>query len=309
MFPWQHYSPESKHACDLVANGFPESALLTLVSLLPPLTLPQPFLLQCHDVSSQQALLNEVLSDLVQLKDPTNVLDRAVSNDQDEEDEEDDDDPLLKASIIDLSTDELDKLADPVTILEEQEPSLIETTSPASPRKRPRPDEPPRFREFQASQWTAKFQELFDYQRKHGHCLVPFAYDANPELARWVKRQRYQYKLYMDGEHSTMTQDRIQALTEIGFVWDSHTVLWQERLEELKQFQAANGHCLVPTYYSPNPQLATWTKCQRRQYKLYCEGKPSHMTAERMAALEELGFVWELRGRPSVDTTSPSTSM
>ena len=36
-------------------------------------------------------------------------------------------------------------------------------------------------------------------------------------------------------------------------------------------------------------------KCQRRQYKLYWEGKPSGMNPGRIAELDRVGFCWEIR--------------
>lgn len=48
-----------------------------------------------------------------------------------------------------------------------------------------------RFRQYQAEQWTEKFQELMEFRGQRGHCNVPHSFDENPSLARWVKRQRY----------------------------------------------------------------------------------------------------------------------
>lgn len=152
-----------------------------------------------------------------------------------------------------------------------------------------------RFRPYQAGQWSEKFQELCEYREKHGHCLVPHTYSENLALARWVKRQRYQYKLMMENKPSTMTKERVKALEDIGFVWDSQGAAWGERLEELEDFRKTYMHCNVPSNYSDNPRLATWIKCQRRQYKLYIDGKPSNMTPQRISHLESLGFEWELR--------------
>uniref|UniRef100_A0A7S2Y8D8 Helicase-associated domain-containing protein n=1 Tax=Entomoneis paludosa TaxID=265537 RepID=A0A7S2Y8D8_9STRA len=152
-----------------------------------------------------------------------------------------------------------------------------------------------RFRPYQTGQWAEKFEELCIYRKINGHCLVPHTFRENLPLARWVKRQRYQYKLMKEGKSSTMTEDRVQALEEIGFIWDSQGAAWSERLEELRSYRGQFGHCNVPSNYSENPQLATWVKCQRRQYKLYQEQKPSNMTAERITELGALGFEWELR--------------
>ena len=157
-----------------------------------------------------------------------------------------------------------------------------------------------RFRPYQAGQWAEKFEELCEYRERSGHCLVPHTYSENLPLARWVKRQRYQYKLMKEGKPSTMTEGRVKALENIGFVWDSQGAAWGERLSELKEFRKVYMHCNVPSNYSENPQLATWVKCQRRQYKLHLEGKPSNMTPQRIGELENLGFEWELRSYKKV---------
>lgn len=162
-----------------------------------------------------------------------------------------------------------------------------------------------KFRPYQSEKWQERFDELVAFQRKEGHCLVPHTFPENPALARWVKRQRYQYGLFQQDKTSSMTEDRIVILEQISFIWDSHEAAWQERLKELLEFKNVYGTCAVPSKYSPNQQLARWVKCQRRQYRLYWEGKPSNMNADRIAALQNAGFEWRLR-RPKVsDKTDP----
>jgi hypothetical protein len=152
-----------------------------------------------------------------------------------------------------------------------------------------------RFRGYQADQWTEKFEELCTFIKSNGHCQVPHGYPTNESLARWTKRQRYQYKLTQEDKPSTMTEDRIQALNALGFVWNSHEAIWEERCTELNAFKLVNGHCNVPSLFVTNQKLATWVKCQRRQYKLFVAQKQSNMTTERAARLHQFGFVWELR--------------
>ena len=157
----------------------------------------------------------------------------------------------------------------------------------------------PRFRAFHEKKWDERLLELRAFRQQHGLSLVPHTYPSNPQLARWVKRQRRQHKLMEEGKQSTMTPERCELLESLGFVWDSHQAAWSEKIQDLRRYQAQNGHCLVPSSYKANPQLATWVKCQRRQYKLYWEGRPSAMTPQRIAELEGMGFVWELRSAAS----------
>ena len=114
-------------------------------------------------------------------------------------------------------------------------------------------------------------------------------------MARWVKRQRYQYKLKTEGQMSTMTDQRAKLLEDIGFIWDSHAAAWADKLHELKDYARVKGNCNVPSTFPENPQLATWVKCQRRQYKLLRDKRTSNMTVDRVLQLEKIGFVWEVR--------------
>ncbi|KAL3895529.1 MAG: hypothetical protein SGARI_007422, partial [Bacillariaceae sp.] len=75
-----------------------------------------------------------------------------------------------------------------------------------------------RSRKFQTGQWNERFQELLAFRAKHGHLFVPHHYPENQQLAQWVKRQRYQYKLkHQMGKHSTLSDDRQEALQNAGF--------------------------------------------------------------------------------------------
>eukprot|EP00980_Cylindrotheca_fusiformis_P002834 scaffold672_cov126-Cylindrotheca_fusiformis.AAC.35 len=150
----------------------------------------------------------------------------------------------------------------------------------------------PKFRPFHEQKWAEMFNQLLQFKEKRGHCLVPHDFVENQTLSSWVKRQRYQYKLKQQGKTSTMTDARILTLEEVGFVWDSHAANWQERLAELKDYVEENGHCHVPYNYHKSPRLGTWVKRQRRQGKLFWNGKTSNLNLERATALNKLGFEW-----------------
>jgi len=68
--------------------------------------------------------------------------------------------------------------------------------------------------------WDERLNELVRYKYRNGDCNVPSRYADNRQLALWVKRQRRQYKLYKEGQLSSMTRDRIARLEAIDFVWD-----------------------------------------------------------------------------------------
>jgi Helicase associated domain len=146
-----------------------------------------------------------------------------------------------------------------------------------------------RHRPYKQNLWEDRIQELVQFKRRFGHCLVQKNWDENVSLAQWVKRQRYQNKLRRLGQHSTMTEERIKRLNELGFVWSSHGASWEERYSELVAFQQDYGHCNVPSSFPEMYQLAVWVKCQRRQHK------HNVMTKDRYHKLNALGFVWNHR--------------
>ena len=151
-------------------------------------------------------------------------------------------------------------------------------------------------RKHQSDQWQDRFEELVAFKNEHNHCLVPVNWQQNVSLALWVKRQRYQYRLKQEGKRSTLTDERQDQLERIGFVWHSRGIAWEDRYMELRAFYEMHGHCDISQYFPKTSQISIWVKCQRRQYKLFCEGKRSSITKERIMRLNLLGFKWNPRG-------------
>ena len=142
--------------------------------------------------------------------------------------------------------------------------------------------------------WKGTFQKLVQYKESHGHCRVPRNYtvdDAN--LGNWVANQRNAYKRFKDGQHSTMTQERIDQLNSVGFDWGTTGIGWEGHFQKLVQFQAEHGHCGVPQNYSiDNVKLGKWVSHQRSEYQNHLAGKYSPMTQERIDQLNSVGFDW-----------------
>jgi hypothetical protein len=147
-----------------------------------------------------------------------------------------------------------------------------------------------------ASIWNVRIQEIREFKEQFGHCLVPQLYAANHKLGQWVSTQRKNYRWLQEGKPSSMTEDRIRELESIGFDWGTSKTdlasIWSVRIQQLCEFKAEFGHCLVPNQYSANPKLGRWVSKQRSSYRLQQKGKPSSMTEERIRELESIGFDW-----------------
>jgi hypothetical protein len=137
--------------------------------------------------------------------------------------------------------------------------------------------------------WETRLSELADYHKIHGHGNVPERYRENIKLGKWVKIQRYTYKLHQEGKTSPMTESRIQALENLGIEWSTARTSWEASFEELTDYLKIHGHCTVSI--SGNSKLVRWISTQRTQYRLY-PGERSHMTLSRIQGLESIGFEW-----------------
>lgn len=156
----------------------------------------------------------------------------------------------------------------------------------------------------QEAAYQKHMEDLRSFKAEHGHCNCPLNDKKYPKLGLWVKEQRRHYTLMKRGKQSHMTEARAAELANVGFCWDTHESTWHARLNDLKEFRDKHGHCICPTNYADNPKLGTWIHHQRRQYKKFKEGKPCHITAERIKALDNLGFVWH----PRADKSNGSNS-
>lgn len=93
---------------------------------------------------------------------------------------------------------------------------------------------------------------------------------------------------------------KFDQLAALGFKFDvlpyyENNRSWEDHYEVLLKFKEENnGSARVPLKYKADLRLGKWVQTQRQQYKLLREGKPTKMTEERAAKLEEAGFEWSL---------------
>lgn len=161
--------------------------------------------------------------------------------------------------------------------------------------------------------WREHYLALQMFQQQYGHTRVPYNHRPNPSLGRWVHRQRALYnqmkysssttssnnarKTLKKMRYSTvLSEERIQALKDIGFSFDSSRKRsWNKRFDDLCLYRSLHGDCLVPLNYDEIPGLGVWVRNQRTQYRNLLLGrrKQSHLSPDKIAALQSIGFVWD----------------
>ena len=91
-----------------------------------------------------------------------------------------------------------------------------------------------------------------------------------------------------------MTQDRIDLLDLLDFVWNRLDHLWRAKYDELVEYQKKFGTCAVSTSY--DRALAEWTQRQRHTYN----SENLSMTFKRITTLEQIpSWSWEIGSRYS----------
>ncbi len=61
-----------------------------------------------------------------------------------------------------------------------------------------------------------------------------------------------QYKKFIEGKSFHITQDRIDILNDIGFIWDPLQDAYDHRLSQLVEYKETNGDCNVPSVFKNN---------------------------------------------------------
>jgi len=148
--------------------------------------------------------------------------------------------------------------------------------------------------------WEDRIKELKEFRDLNGHCRVPIGHTS---LGDWVSKTRRDYKLWKQGEKSSMTPERERELMELGFVFEAGKTperregrikSWEERFEDLKAYKELHGHTVVPQNAGA---LGQWVHAQRVNYKKIKNGKSSSLSAEKALKLAEIGFVFNASDR------------
>jgi hypothetical protein len=131
--------------------------------------------------------------------------------------------------------------------------------------------------------WEQGFSALCKFRSREGHCCPPPDHvEGTFRLGVWVTNQRRRKALLPLG--------RERRLDAIGFIWDPRDHNWERGFIALLTFKRREGHCRVPHFHVEGKyRLGRWVSTQR--------AKRNVMSAERMARLNTIGFVWraELR--------------
>ena len=128
------------------------------------------------------------------------------------------------------------------------------------------------------SKWLEMYEQIKKYHKMHGDADVPSHWNQNPKLANWVVTQRDRCKAGL------MPNEQVRLLDKLGFSWKQRERgSWDDRLAEVAAFKAKHGHCEIPM---------TKTKLGRFVNSMRTQRNSGRLSADRIAKLDALGFLW-----------------
>jgi Helicase associated domain len=83
-----------------------------------------------------------------------------------------------------------------------------------------------------------------------------------------------------------LSEDRVQRLGTIGFIWCLQGNAWNEMYRRLVRYKAFHGDCNVPSEWVEDPQLGSWVVKQRHRRK------KGLLKEDRVRKLDTVGMKW-----------------
>lgn len=141
--------------------------------------------------------------------------------------------------------------------------------------------------------WESRFKLVKQYYEEHGNINISQKEVIQGVwLGKWIVSQK---KAMQEGKltHEQIEMLKTLPMAEVG----RKDNRWLSMYEEAKKYYLKFGHLNVPMDYltSSGKKLSDWIIRQRRNYKL---GK---MPLEHKEKLDDIGFVWDIKGKSSED--------
>jgi len=149
----------------------------------------------------------------------------------------------------------------------------------------------PKTKKTHEERWNEMVDQLTTFREKYNHAEVPQEYEENPQLGRWVMNQRTFYRMNEIGICTTLSEERIDQLEQLDFVWRYREKQWWTMFGRLRDYEKIHGHLIIEVTDFVNEDVRQWLNEQRYFYKSNTKGH--RLTRERIEALQNLpGFRW-----------------
>ncbi len=87
--------------------------------------------------------------------------------------------------------------------------------------------------------WHQQYEKLVEFERKSGHCRVPYEHEQDKSLGTWVSKQWTFHK------KNKMRPDRKDLLDKIGFAWKYITLAARASTTDVRGLVIVSFHTFV----------------------------------------------------------------
>jgi superfamily II DNA or RNA helicase len=128
-------------------------------------------------------------------------------------------------------------------------------------------------------QWEENFRLLNAFHKREGHCRITQTTRVDGvNLGAWVVRLRTNKK--------QISQERIERLDSLGFIWDPFEDQWERCFAALESFHMREGHCSPTRSIVENAlKIGLWIGTQRLNKNI--------LSTSQVSRLNALGFSWD----------------
>ena len=139
--------------------------------------------------------------------------------------------------------------------------------------------------------WNKYYGAAKEYYAEFGDLRVPVSYFKNGlRLGSWIANLRTYRKSGL--QSAFLTAERIQALDDIGMIWDVADTIWERNCNAAKAYYTEHGELDVPINYVTEDgiKLGMWLCNVRNSYR--GTNKAYKLTQEQIDALNKIGMIW-----------------
>jgi superfamily II DNA or RNA helicase len=138
---------------------------------------------------------------------------------------------------------------------------------------------------FFEESWIQAFEDYYLFKKRNGkEPLINSKNEFEKNLGRWTTSQRGCYR------KNKLSQDKVEKLNSIGFVWEPIELLWDKSFKDYILFKEKydcepNNSSKVES----EKLLAKWVTFQRERYK------KNRLEKDRIVQLKSIGFIWDFK--------------
>lgn len=143
--------------------------------------------------------------------------------------------------------------------------------------------------------WKKYYNAAKEYYAEFGDLKVPALYKTKSGITLGARIANLRTYRKSGLQSAFLTAERIQALDDIGMIWDVADTIWERNYNAAKAYYTERGNLEAPIGYVTDDgiKLGMWLCNVRNSYR--GTNKAYRLTQEQIDALNEIGMIWTPR--------------